>query len=254
MKNKYTVAIIDDEYSGINSLRQSLTLTDRLILTGIAMNSGDGKNLIIQSKPDIVFLDIEMPDISGLALLRDLRDRINWPIKIIFYTAYDKFLLDALRESAFDYLLKPYKDTDFLNIINRFLLCMDNDKKTDYQTPSFQELFKENSTRFLVPTIKGYRSLIVTEIGFFEYQKSEKHWCAILDKERVPLKRNTCATSILQLSDCFRQISQSHIINISFLSHIEGKRCILSFPFDNVDNLSISRNNLKPLQDSFYIL
>ncbi|MFV0329434.1 MAG: LytR/AlgR family response regulator transcription factor [Dysgonomonas sp.] len=254
MKDKYTVVIIDDEYTAINNLRRSLSLIDRLVLTGIAMNGNEGKELIIKSKPDVVFLDMEMPDISGLTLLRDLKNIINWPIEVIFYTAYDKFLLDALRESAFDYLLKPYEENDFVDIINRFLLCMDSDKKADYQGQSFQELLKESSTRFLVPTIKGYRSLIITEIGFFEYQKSGRHWCAILDKERVPLKRNTSATSILQLSDCFKQISQSHIINISFLSYIEGKKCILSSPFNSIDNLLISRSNLKPLQDSFFIL
>lgn len=254
MKNKYTTVIIDDEYAGINNLCRSLALKDRITLTGIAMNGKDGKNLIIQSRPDVVFLDIEMPDISGLDLLRDLRNIIDWPTKIIFYTAYDKFLLEALRESAFDYLLKPYEDTDFLNIIDRFLLCMDKEEKSDYLNLPLQKLFDENPVRFLVPTIKGYRSLIVNEIGFFEYQKLEKHWCAILDREQVSLKKNTCATSILQLSGNFKQISQRHIINISFLSNVEGKRCILNPPFKKADNLFVSRNNLKPLQDSFYIL
>ena len=58
--------------------------------------------------PDLLFLDVELPDTLGLNLLSEIREDILWDMKVVFYTSYDKYLLQALRESAFDFLLKPF--------------------------------------------------------------------------------------------------------------------------------------------------
>ena len=67
-----------------------------------------GKRHILKYQPDLVFLDVELPDMSGFDLLDDIRDDILPNLRVVFYTVYDKYILDALRASAFDYLLKPY--------------------------------------------------------------------------------------------------------------------------------------------------
>jgi two-component system LytT family response regulator len=254
MKDNYTAVIIDDELTGIDNLRHSLSNIERITLVGTAMNGAEGKNMIFHSKPDLIFLDIEMPDMTGLDLLKDPKEVFDWPVKVIFYTAYDKYLLEALRASAFDYLLKPYKEFDFLRAIDRFFESADKEDCSDLSNQAIKQLFKEDSSRFLIATIKGYRSLRANDIGFIEYQKDNKHWFIVLEKQRISLKRNTSSECILKLSPHFKQINQQQIINLNYLASIEGKKCILLPPFDKADDLYISRNYFKSVQDSFYIL
>jgi two-component system, LytTR family, response regulator len=254
MKDVFIAVIIDDDRAGIAHLRKSLSQVEEIKLEETAMSAETGREVILRVKPDLIFLDMEMPSMSGLDLLRGIRDQITWSVKIVFYTAYDKFLIEALRESAFDYLLKPYNEADFLKIVNRFLTSMEKEEPCTYSNQAIQELFKQNPTHFLVPTAKGLRPLKVSAIGLFEYHKASKHWHAILEGEEIALRRNTTGDDILALSKDFIQISPSQIINLSYLFFIEGNRCILSPPFDTARNLSVSRNKLKSLQERFHVL
>jgi two-component system, LytTR family, response regulator len=254
MKDEFIAVIVDDERAGIAHLRESLSRVQEIKLEETAMSAKKGKEMILRIKPDLIFLDMEMPEMSGLDLLRDIKEKIDWSVKVVFYTAFDKFLLEALHESAFDYLLKPYIEADFLKIINRFFTSMEQEDPSNYSNQAMQTLFKEHPTHFLVPTLRGLRPLKVSAIGLFEYHQASKHWHAILEGERIALRRNTSADDILTLSKDFIQISPSQIINLSYLFFIEGNRCILSPPFDTAPNLSVSRNKLKSLQDRFHIL
>ena len=68
-----------------------------------------GKKLIAKVQPDLLFLDVELPDMTGMELLQEIRDSVSWNMRIVFYTAYDKYMIQAIREAAFDYLLKPFR-------------------------------------------------------------------------------------------------------------------------------------------------
>jgi len=97
--------LIDDEPINVNNLRALLTKhCPTIFITGTATNANEATNSIRESKPDVVFLDIEMPDKNGFELLKSL------PIidfDVVFVTAYDTYGLMAIKFSALDYLLKP---------------------------------------------------------------------------------------------------------------------------------------------------
>ncbi|MFV0404003.1 MAG: LytTR family transcriptional regulator DNA-binding domain-containing protein, partial [Bacteroides graminisolvens] len=112
---------------------------------------------------------------------------------------------------------------------------------------------KDNS-HVLITTVRGYQSLRFDEIGYFEYAKESKHWCVILEKQRIQLKRNTTADDIVRLAASFVQINQQQIINISYLRAIEGKKCLMLPPFDQAESLLISRNFFNSVQDRFFML
>lgn len=61
-----------------------------------------------------------MPDMTGLELLQEIRDYVSWNMRVVFYTAYDKYMIQAIREAAFDYLLKPFDEQDLKEILTRF--------------------------------------------------------------------------------------------------------------------------------------
>ncbi|MFU1858242.1 hypothetical protein BWD42_13115 [Sphingobacterium sp. CZ-UAM] len=97
--------IVDDEINNIEILKSYLdNYTDLLKPVGTAGNADEALLLIKQQQPELVFLDIQMPDKSGFDLLQELGKR---NFEVIFVTAYDKFGIQAIKFSALDYLLKP---------------------------------------------------------------------------------------------------------------------------------------------------
>lgn len=107
--NKYKVVIVDDDEVAIGKLSIELRKNPYFSLDGTARNGKQGEKLITKIQPDLLFLDVEMPDMTGLDLLHDLHDNISWGMRVVFYTAYEKYMIHAIRESVFDYLLKPFE-------------------------------------------------------------------------------------------------------------------------------------------------
>lgn len=103
------VIIVDDEASGRQLIREYLQDFDDLILLGEANNGVDAVELINKFKPDLVFLDIQMPGMTGFDVLVHLEELP----RIIFSTAYDQYALKAFEVHAVDYLLKPYTKERF---------------------------------------------------------------------------------------------------------------------------------------------
>ena len=92
MSNSYQVAIVDDEAVCISNLCNSLTTYNNIHIVGTAQTVSAGKKLILEKQPDLLFLDVEIPETSGLELLHEIRNQVNWQMQVIFYTAYEKYL------------------------------------------------------------------------------------------------------------------------------------------------------------------
>ena len=325
-EEKYKVVIVDDERTAIDALRRELEPYREFEVKGIAGNGAKGKKMIMELHPDLLFLDVELPDILGLNLLSEIREDILWDMKVVFYTSYDKYLLQALRESAFDFLLKPFEaedlkvimelnpdllfldvelpDTLGLNLLSEiredilwdmkvvfytsydkyllqalresafdFLLkpfeaedlkvIMDRYRKAMTSTslpllPSFASSISAlmpQQGMFMISTVTGFKLLRLEEIGFFEYLKDKRQWQVVLfNQTRLNLKRNTKAEDIISYSQAFVQISQSAIVNVNYLAMIDGKCCQLYPPFHDKNDLIISRSYLKELQERFFVL
>ena len=93
----------------------------RLNVVGIAHNGSAGIRLVEKERPDLLFLDVELPDMLGMDAAVRLRRVTDWNMHIVFYTAYDKYLIDALRNFAFDFLLKPVDSAELDIVVDRIL-------------------------------------------------------------------------------------------------------------------------------------
>ena len=120
------IIIIDDEQEALENLRLLLSSQKDCQLLEACDNGISGLKSIIEKKPDLVFLDIQMPELSGFDVIKAVRPFHN-PI-YIFTTAYDQYAVNAFTVNALDYLLKPFDDT-------RFLLALEKAKK-HYQLKS----------------------------------------------------------------------------------------------------------------------
>ena len=110
--------IIDDEPSSVNVLSLLLKKKCREDIQIVATSNSPhlGKSLIEEHQPDLVFLDIEMPGMSGIDLVRSFS---NANFRIVFITAFDDYAIEAFRLSAIDYLLKPVEADDIVRVVEK---------------------------------------------------------------------------------------------------------------------------------------
>lgn len=112
----FRAIIIDDEEAGVKTLR---TLAERnagkIRIVASTLNASEGIMLIEDYKPELVFLDINMPEMSGFTLL----DKLSYhDFRLVFTTAHKEYALQAIKKRAFDYLLKPISDEEFRNCLD----------------------------------------------------------------------------------------------------------------------------------------
>ena len=246
------VAIVEDEAAVREQLagyvqrctRQYGTLFEVTMFT-------DGLEILEEYRPvyDIIFLDVEMPDMTGLDLLQEMRDNVAWNMRVVFYTAYDKYMIQAIREAAFDYLLKPFEEQDLKDILTRFVKQVEAGQRVSL--PVGSPVHTGQTFIVFTPT-NDMRALRPAEIGFFRYCSERKQWEVILNNQPpLTLRRGMTAEQITLYSPCFVQIHQSYIINIDYLMLIRDNKCVLYPPFDKVTELLVSKKYKKELQDRF---
>lgn len=244
----YKVIVVDDDEMAAEALSFELKKQPDFSFEGIARNARQGKKLIASVRPDLLFLDVEMPEMTGMELLRDIRDSIIWNMKVVFYTAYDKYMIEAIRESAFDYLLKPFQPQELELILHRFLQQMQGSQRS-----GLASMPSSIGDTFMVYTpTNDMRVLRASEIGFFRYSSERKLWEVILSNDPpLTLRRGMTADAIIRNLPRCVQIHQSYIINMDYLMLIKDNRCQLYPPFDRVTELVVSKKFKKELQDRF---
>jgi len=202
--------IVEDEKKG-QEILSSLILkycTD-VEIVGVADNAEDAYLLINKAKPDVVFLDIEMPKGNGFYLLEKF-DNINF--QIIFTTAYDNYAIKAIKYHALDYLLKPI-DIDELKQavenVKKALLKPDNTKYIDFLAT--RKLDFEN--RLGLPVKDGILYIQVADIIRIESDGSYSTIYLTESQKHVVSKNLKEYEDVLPVKEFFR-VHKSHLINI----------------------------------------
>lgn len=254
---KMSMKIIDDEPGAINKLKEVLQSIPRpkldVVFTCTDPIAGYRKTL--EYLPDILFLDINMPGKSGIELLRELKDHSEFDCYVVFQTAYQQYILQALREAAFDFFHKPVKYADVVNMVNRYL-------NIEYGT-GFREkidrILIEGNKRISLPTTAGLQFFQENEIVACEYIKHEKgvkpYWAVFtIDSRKIMLRRNIKGQNLLEQlqNDDFYLINSGTIINLNFLSMVDYKNrlCVMVPPFEN-SNYVIARAKLSEFKERF---
>ena len=245
--------IIDDEQFCINNIDLALKSYPEIKIIGCATNTVNAKQLILKEKPDLLFLDVELSQESGLEMLNALSERINWQMQIVFCTAYEKYLLNALRSGAFDFLLKPFSQSEFDEVMQRYF------KKIHSSQPNFstRDLFNTDvlKKQFLfVNTALGIEKFEIDKIVYFEYEKSCRTWHATdVNQKSIALKHGTTASDILNINDCLWQANQYQIINSGYVASITfDNKCKLVPPFN--EEFCISRRYQKDFYNRISML
>jgi len=175
----------------------------------------EGIKAIQQLKPDVIFLDIQMPKISGFEMLELLEDKPA----IIFTTAFDEYAIKAFEANAIDYLLKPYSQERFDNALEKWRILSEKPIAKVEKLLSTTQLYAEEANRIVIRS-GGDISIVPTQD--IHYIEAYDDYVKIFTKTTYYLKKKTMNyyELVLNENDFFRT-HRSFIINLKELTRIE---------------------------------
>lgn len=216
---------------------------------GHALCGLDGLALVSRHQPDVLFLDVELPDVGGLDFLEKLSGFTKGSCQVVMYTAHDKYVLTAFRKHAFDVLLKPI-DSKELDTIMKRLEKVEERSSLTVETDAPYPL----DGKLLVYTSSSDFKLVKTDdVCLFLYNREIRCWEAVVADSGHPLKlkRNVKSTDLLALDSCFLQVNQKFIVNANYLMEVTDNLCHFYPPFDSIDFVKVGRFYRKSLVESF---
>lgn len=207
--------IIDDEQRAVKILGMVVTeYCQGVEVAGMANTISDGIEEIKQKKPDLIFLDIEMPDGSGFDVLTAFPQR---DFDVVFVTAYNHYALKAIKYSAADYILKPVDIEEVKNAIEKII----RRKETkDSVLPDLNELLlniRAGAVRKIaVPSSDGSEFVAVDDIMYMEADRS---YCNIVlaDDRKMMVSKSLSNIEELLPRDIFFRIHKSFLINLNYM-------------------------------------
>ena len=278
-QDKIKVVIVDDEPQSILRLENDLAALEDFEVIATSSSAMSAKTLVMSMQPDVLFIDVEMPGQTGFEVLQSLRDEMPMNLIVVFYSAFNKYMIDALRASAFDFLLKPYQQEELELVVGRIRQKMEggdgsssssssssfSSSSSSSSSESHQEpqnllgvngLLGTSGKRLAIQSISGLLMVKPDEVFCCTFDEDTRLWHLKLANGQIhKLKKQTTAKSVLSLSPSLAQVRQDCIINLDYLISIENYtlRCIFSPPFDQ-ENITVSRRCYKAVKEKLEIL
>ena len=235
-----TAVIIDDETKGRIALRQKLAdYCPEVKLVAEAGSGEEGLALIETHQPDIVFLDIEMPSMTGFEMLQHIKSK---NFHLIFTTAYDQYAIKAIKYAAFDYLLKPVD-------IDELKLAISNLKEASIpQTTKQVALLNENINhpqrklhKLAIPSSEGLSFYDINDIVRLEASSNYTN-IFLTDKTKILASKTLKEFEELLPEDVFFRPHYSHLINLNYIKrYLKTDGGVIEM--QNGDQVDISRRN-----------
>lgn len=244
--------IIDDEPSAVNVLARLLKkkFNDEVEVIGTSCLPQEGKKLIEELAPDLVFLDIEMPGMSGIDLLRSIP---HPAFCVVFVTAYDAYAVEAFRLSAIDYLLKPVEADDILRIIQKIKKDIGSHENTfTAQLHHLEQLLKQNNSvsesRIGISMADKIVFVCISDIMYCEASGSYTTVC-FKDGKKIVTSKSLGEFELQLSSHKFFRIHHSLLINLNRIKEFkrhDGGYVIM----ENDKRLEVSQRKRKDFIDA----
>jgi len=207
--------VIDDERLARKELITLLNQLESVEVVGEAVNVDDAKDKIEQLKPDVIFLDIQMPEKTGFDLLEELD---NVP-HVIFTTAYDEYALKAFQVNALDYLLKPIEPKRLEEAITKLQNKIDGTQKTETESSDFNS--KKLNVDDQVFVKDGDRCWFVKLSNVRLFESDGNYIKVYFDNFKPMIHKSLNALDERLDEKSFFRASRKHIINLGWVEGIE---------------------------------
>ena len=214
--------LVDDELSSLQNLQSKLVeFCPDVEVVATAQKPEDAILFIRQHKPDVIFLDIEMPRMNGFRMLDELGEL---DFEIIFTTAYNHYAVDAIRISAFDYLMKPVAIKELQNAVERLAKYRQTHTrdKLDVLRQSLSPT-KSQEEKIAIPTNEGLEFIPIKNILHIESSSNYSKIFLTDGKNILVTKLLKDFEDILEPYNFFR-VHNSHLINLAYIKkYIRGE-------------------------------
>src|SRR5690554_164219 len=240
------IIIVDDEVHCTKVLENLISkIHSGYTITGIFTNPVEGLEFIQNNPPDLLFLDIEMPNLNGFALLDKL---LPIDFDVIFTTAYDQYAIRAFQYSAINYLLKPITEKNIVKAISNWEKR--RNKTSSEQWRLFQNHYQsqtKNQSQIALPTGVGYQ---IVEIKNIVRCQSDSNYTNIFckDENKVLISRTLKEIEELLTDHGFIRVHQSHLINPQYVKGIlkhDGGSLIMQ----DDEEIPVSRQKSKQINE-----
>ncbi|MEI6435680.1 MAG: LytTR family DNA-binding domain-containing protein [Bacteroidota bacterium] len=210
--------LIDDEQPARDVIRHYLKDFTEIEILGEFSDGFSGLKAIQDIKPDLVFLDVQMPKLTGLELL----DLLEQPPLIIFSTAYDQYAIKAFEMNAIDYLLKPYSKERFNQAVQKAIAMAGSGIVVYAPVQNLVKTLEENPEFLQRIAVKSRHKVSVVPTDEIIYLEAEGDYVMIHTKDARHLKEKTMKFFETHLDPSqFIRIHRSYIVNAKFIDRIE---------------------------------
>ncbi|MCF8364671.1 MAG: LytTR family DNA-binding domain-containing protein [Bacteroidales bacterium] len=235
MELKVRTVIIDDERTNILTLKNLLDkYFPGIELVSTASNVAEGIKAIDTHHPDLIFLDISMPDGDGFDLLSRVEFR---SFEVIFITAHNQYALKAFDYSALHYLLKPIEYTELRKAINRYHEVKFKDS-INTRISVLKDNLEHQYKKIIVPSLEGLNIVLIDDIIRLEASDTYTEFYLTKDRKLVASKPLNNFEKIL-LDQDFIRIHAKHLVNLKYVQrYIKGKGG--SVVLDNGEEIDVS--------------
>lgn len=215
------VLIIDDEQRTRELIAKMIESFELDVETfPIGENVQSGLAAIQEIKPDLVFLDIQMPDGTGFDLLKAVP---NKNFDVIFITAHEEFAIKAIKFSALDYILKPVDPEELRGALERALALKENasDEKQEMHYEALQNNIQPNQKRRLV--LKTQESVHVVDLDHIIRCEADRNYTSffLTEGKKILVSRTLKDYETLLTGHNFLRVQQSHLVNLNFVDRYD---------------------------------
>jgi two-component system LytT family response regulator len=240
------IVILDDELNAVKAIESAIKIIgSEYEIVGTTCNPYEAAGIVLKENPDIVFLDIEMPQMTGFDFLNLIPDIT---FDIIFVTAYEQYALQAIKNNAIDYIIKPAS-------ISEIKASLEKVKQKSHKSPVTKEQYKEVlqelntplKKRLKIPVIGGFEFINVNNIisikadGVYSEALMENNESIIITKNIKTLEES------FSNDDSIFRIHRSYIVNLSHIKRYDSQNNLLVMS-DN-SRVPVARRRFKEFKE-----
>jgi two-component system LytT family response regulator len=212
---KFKTVIIDDEINSISAIEKLLErYCPQLEVIQTFTDSREGLKFVLSNSLDLLFLDIQMPFLNGVDLIKKIPDP---NFEIIFCTAYDQYAIDAIKLSAIDYLLKPVDPENLIDAVNRFTTTVKSVSSSEKISELLSHIGGPTNKKLVIQLQDKTLFLDIKDILFLKAESNYTHFTMVDEKTYFTSKTIKYFQEKLKGTSFFRP-HQSYLINTTYIT------------------------------------
>lgn len=235
--------IVDDEAAARSELKFALGAYSEIDVAGEASNVKEALSILKKEHIDVIFLDINMPDMSGMQVAKEINNLEIKPL-VVFVTAYDEYAVDAFAIDAMDYLLKPLSEKRFEHTIDKLLKTLDD--KNRAPAAELQEL-----SILKIPVQKGGKTILITKEKILYAQAHGDYTYVFTSDNRYLCDYTLTELEVKLTGSSFFRTHRSYIVNLNMVDQIStmpGGNFVLHIKSGKLAEVPVSRRQARKLK------